>query len=100
VLQQVFVLFTFFDGATVALQIRLDCKPLHCLGLQVAVGHGVSDHDRPDAGTAEDVAEIADDLALAATGAHGTDRNHRPAAAQHGGVRADKAEVGTAGEHP
>ena len=44
--QMRFVFFTLFDGALVLVEIGHDCEALNSLRGEIAVGHGMANHDR------------------------------------------------------
>jgi hypothetical protein len=74
-------------------EVRGVGKALHDLAPEVAVGHGVAHRDHGQPPAAQDFADLARGLGLAAARAHGADRDHRALGAQHGVLGADEQEI-------
>jgi hypothetical protein len=90
------VLLHLLDGAVVLRQVGDGGEALHGAGLlEVAVGHRVPHGDDLLARLAEDLADAAARLALAAAGAHGAHADDRLGALQLGQALAQHREVGT-----
>ena len=71
------VFLALFDGALVAVEIGQRSEALRALRRQVAVRHGMADHDRVPSHAAQFAGDAARDRTLAATGADRAHRDHR-----------------------
>ena len=95
-----FIFLPLLDGAFVAVEIGQFGEALHPLGHQVAVGHRMADGGDLFARSLEQLHHPAGHLALAASGAHRTDCDHRFARFNHGALRAHQLKVGSGGIDP
>ena len=91
------VLLALLDRAFVAVEVGQLGVALDLLDGQVAVGHGMADGGHAAALGLEDLGHLARGLALAAPGADGADRDHRPGALDHGVLGAEQDERGARG---
>ena len=94
-----FVLFTLFDGALMLVHVVDGGEALHGLNGEIAVRHGVADYDDFFVTFAAQFGgDEAAERALAASGAHGADRDHGDRGLQLRALGAEQPEIGTGGD--
>src|SRR5208283_5068544 len=86
-------------GALMLVEIFHNREALHRLHGEVAVGHGMTDHDRLAPFAAQFGSHHSSDGALAAAGAHGADRDHGHGRFELGTFHPEQPEVGARGHH-
>ena len=89
-----FVLLAFLDRRVGAVEVLVGSEPLHALGGEIAVGHGMSDDDRSLPRGGERVDDPSRRLALAGPRPHGAHGHHRDRRVEHRRVRPEQREVG------
>ena len=93
-----FVFLALFDGAEILVEVGQRPEALRMLHGQVAIGHGMTDHDGIPAELAKLGGNTPRDRALAASGADGADGDDRHFGNQLRAFDAQQPEIGSRGD--